>query len=311
MPYSNELADFDRLGIDLNSSQMIVLKALMGAAGGTSKAVSYKEIANYLENMQKKKYSKAYIYRQLTELEKEGYVTAHQEIGQVRNYQISEAEIRKMLKEKREEALSALEEKKDEYSKRRKLLQSVNPENVAFSVFNQLMGLEPVKGSLIIEGQENVRSTIIREFGETAKPGDILRIIAPASLLTPGGLKQVGAAELSLIRRAVDGVKIVGLLMPAEGKITFTKELIDRYVSTIADTFTKLFSTGNISFRIAKKNYKTYRMVSLNSDKMLLYLTHAAESDMAALVQYKDNPGLIDDAIKTFDTIFEEATATF
>jgi hypothetical protein len=48
-------------------------------------------------------------------------------------------------------------------------------------------------------------------------------------------------------------------------------------------------------------------MVSLNSDKMLLYLTHAAESDMAALIQRKDNPGLIDDAVKTFDTIYDEA----
>jgi hypothetical protein len=38
---------------------------------------------------------------------------------------------------------------------------------------------------------------------------------------------------------------------------------------------------------------------------MLLYLTHAKESDMAALVHRKDNPGLIDDAIRTFDELWE------
>jgi len=95
--------------------------------------------------------------------------------------------------------------------------------------------------------------------------------------------------------------------MPLEGKQSLTTDLILNYIQHIGDAFTKLASTGNISFRIAKKNYQTYRMVSLNSDKMLLYLTHAAESDMAALIQRKDNPGLIDDAVKTFDTIYDEA----
>ena len=98
--------------------------------------------------------------------------------------------------------------------------------------------------------------------------------------------------------------------MLVEGEISFTKELIMKYIEHAADTFARLTSTGNVSFKIAKKNYQTYRMVSLNSDKMLLYLTHAAESDMAALIQRKDNPGLIDDAVKTFDAIFEEGMDT-
>jgi hypothetical protein len=38
---------------------------------------------------------------------------------------------------------------------------------------------------------------------------------------------------------------------------------------------------------------------------MLLYLTHAKESDMAALVHREDNPKLIDDAISTFDKLWE------
>ena len=168
------------------------------------------------------------------------------------------------------------------------------------------MGLESAQGSIIIEGIENVRSTIIREFGETAKAGDEIRVMAPASILHKG-LEKSGMAEMSLMAKAMDGVKIFGLLMPAEGKISFTTELISNYIKHIADTYAKLASTGNISLRIAKKNYQTYRMVSLNSDKMLLYLTHAAESDMAALIQRKDNPGLIDDAVKTFHAIYDEA----
>jgi len=47
-------------------------------------------------------------------------------------------------------------------------------------------------------------------------------------------------------------------------------------------------------------------MVALNTDVMLLYLTHSPESDMAALVRREDNPGLVDDALSTFDKIWEE-----
>ena len=146
---------------------------------------------------------------------------------------------------------------------------------------------------------------MIREFGEAANPGDEIRVLAPASVFE-GGLEKSGVAEMSLMTRAMDDVKIIVLLMPVEGKQSRTIELILNYIQNVGNTFVKLASTGNILLRIAKEEMKTYRMVSLNSDKMLLYLTHAPESDMAALIQREDNPGLIDDALKTFDKIYDE-----
>ncbi|MHA1136789.1 MAG: hypothetical protein ACTSSE_09895 [Candidatus Thorarchaeota archaeon] len=298
-------SNFDQLGIDIYSSPMMILKAVMAASGGPAKFVTYKEIVESLKKMRKKKpYTKAYIYRHLSNLEKEGYLVIDA-VQKPRKYAISESGILGSFEKKKERALSELQGKRQEVTTRLNMLKSVNSESFAFVVFNQLMGLESVQGSIIIEGIENVRSTIIREFGEAAKTGDMIRVMAPGSILDKG-LKKSGMAEMSLMARAVDGVKIFGLLMPAEGKLEFTTKLIANYVKDIADTFARLAATGNIGLKIAKKNYQTYRMVSLNSEKMLLYLTHVAESDMAALIQRKDNPGLIDDAVKTFDTIYEE-----
>jgi len=112
-------------------------------------------------------------------------------------------------------------------------------------------------------------------------------------------------AEMSLMVKAAEGVKVIGLLMP-DSEQSVATELVVNYIQNIGETFTKYATTGNILMRIAKENIKTYRMVSLNREKMLLYLTHAAKSDMAALIYRKDNPGLIDDAVDTFDRIFEE-----
>ena len=305
---SRESDDFSRLGIDVDSSQMMILKAVMAAAGGPSIFVTYKEIAEHLQKLEKKKkpYTKAYIYRHLSDMNDEGYLVIDS-VQTPRRYAISESGIVSSFGLKQKEALSNLRTKRQEITTRLNLLKTVNSENIAFILYNQLMGLESTGESIIIEGIENVRSTVIREFGEAAKPGDVIRVIAPASVLDRG-LQQSGMAEMSLMGRAIDGVKIIALMMPARGKESVTKELISSYIKNVRDSFVRLASTGNISLRIAKENYKTYRMVSLNSDKMLLYLTHAADSDMAALILRKDNPGLIDDAVTTFDRIYDGAS---
>ena len=289
--------NFSLLGIDVNASQMTILKAVMAAAGGPSIFVTYKEIAKHLDH------TKAYIYRHLSNLNEEGYLVIDP-VQTPRKYAISEAGIINSLKKKQEESLAKLQTRKIETSTKLNLLKNVNSESIAFVIYNQLMGLESSGESIIIEGIENVRSSIIREFGKPSKAGDEIRVIASASLLD-GGLDQPGMTEMSLMGRAVDGVKIIGLLMP-QGEVSFSTELIANFMENIGEAFMSLSSTGNITIRLAKENIKTYRMVCLNREKMLLYLTHAAESDMAALVHRKDNPGLIDDAVDTFDKIHAE-----
>lgn len=304
MSRDNDRSGFHFLGVNIDSSQMRVLKGLMAAAGGPSKFVTYKEIAKHIEKIEEKKYTKAYIYRRLTDLENEGFIVVDT-IRHPKQFSISEAGIVKELEKKRKKILSETQTKRQEVITKQNLITTTNPEEVAITLYNQLVGKDTIEESLVIEGVESVRSTIIREFGEFAKPGDEIRVIAPASILD-SGLEKSGMAEMSLMVRAMDGVKIIGLIMPVEGKQSITTELILNYIQNVGDAFIRLSSSGNIVLRVAKENYKTYRMVSLNSEKMLLYLTHAAESDKAALIQRKDNPGLIDDAVKTFDTLFHE-----
>lgn len=296
-------SNFDKLGIDVDSSQIMILKAVMTASGGPSKFVTYKEIAESLQKLEKKKYTKAYIYRHLSDLEQEGYLVIDA-VQKPKRYAISESGILGFLKKKQGETLTELKTKRQDVSARLNLLKSISAESVAFVAFNQLMGVQSAQGSIIIEGIENVRNSVIREFGKTAEPGDEIRVFSPASLLD-GGLDQAGMAEMSLITRAEDGVKILGLLMPA-GDISFTKELIARFMKNSGNEFMKVASSGNIVIKIGKESIKTYRMVSLNRDKMLLYLTHGTDSDMAALIHRKDNPGLIDDAVDTFDRLSAE-----
>ena len=103
------------LGFDVDSSSMMILKAVMTASGGPSKFVTYKQIAEALQKKERKKkpYTKAYVYRHLTELEEEGFLVVDA-VQKPRRYAISESAILTSLKKKREAALSELQAKKQE-----------------------------------------------------------------------------------------------------------------------------------------------------------------------------------------------------
>lgn len=296
------LSNLEKLGVDIDSSDMQVFRAVLVAAVGTDKYVKYGEIAASLESIANKKYTKAYIYRRLSELEESGFL-AVDNIRSPRTYAIVETSVAKALEAKRNEKLSESLTKRQELTTMINRLKSVKSQELALMLHKQLAGISSMTDPGIIEGVENVRSTIIREFADGAKEGDLIRVLGHASTLADG-LGPGGVTELRLMQSGFRGVKVQGLLTPV-GDDSLNLNLMAGHLTPMVEVFEQASKTGNIQLKFTREPINTYRIVTLNEDKMLLYLTHAKESDMAALVHRKDNPGLIDDAIRTFDELWE------
>lgn len=292
----------ERLGVDMSSSEMQVFRAVLMAAGGTERPVNYRKIATNLESIANKKYTKAYIYRRLHDLEEDGFIIADN-IHSPRTYMITESSVAKALDSRRKQKLSETLTMRQDLTTNLNRFKSVKSHELALMLHKQLAGVSAFTDSLLIEGVENVRSTIIREFADGAKEGDVVRVLGHASTLAEG-LGPGGVTELRVMQAGFRGVKVLGLLTPV-GEDTFDVELLAKHLVPLAEVFEQAAGTGNIQLRISHEPIKTYRIVSLNEDKMLLYLTHAKESDVAALVHRKDNPGLLNDALRTFDEIWE------
>ena len=295
------MTTLQKLGVDMSSSEMQVFRAVLMAAKGTEKSVNYHEIATSLESIDRK-YTKAYIYRRLRNLEEDGFVIADT-IHSPRTYTITESSVAKALNSRRKERLSESLTKRQDLTTKLNRLRSVKSQELALMLHKQLVGVSAFSDSLLIEGVENVRSTIIREFADGAREGDVVRVLGHASTLAEG-LGPGGVTELRVMQAGFRGVKVMGLLTPV-GQDTFDVKLLAKHLVPLAEVFEQAASTGNIQLRLSQEPLKTYRIVSLNEDKMLLYLTHAKESDVAALVHRNDNPGLLDDALRTFDEIWE------
>ncbi|TET09162.1 MAG: hypothetical protein E3J86_08970 [Candidatus Thorarchaeota archaeon] len=293
---------FDTLRVDMNSSHMQVFQAILTAAGGPDKPVSYGEIAKNLESLFDKKYTKAYIYRRLNDLVEDGFIIVDT-ILTPRTYSFSETSVKNALETKRKEEHSSRLTKQEELTTKLNRLKAAKSQDLVLMLHNQLVGISSIEGSVMIEGIENVRSTIIREFADGAKEGDLVRVLGHSSTLAEG-LEPGGVTELKLMQSGFRGVKVKGLMTPT-GQDTLDLNLMIRHVGPMVEVFKEVIKTGNIELRFTREPIDTYRIVSLNEDKMLLYLTHAKESDMAALIHRKDNPGLVDDALRTFDELWE------
>lgn len=296
-------SNLERLGVDLSSSEMQVFKAVF-AAGGMNKSVKYGEIASSLESMtgRKKPFTKAYIYRRLNELAQSGFI-AVDTISTPRTYTITEVNVERALESIRQEKLSESLKQRQEITTQLNRLKHVRGQELALMLHKQLAGISSIGDSQMIEGVENVRSTIIREFADRAKEGDVLRILGHASTLAEG-LGPGGVTELRVMQAGFRGVTVLGLLTPV-GQESLDLNLMAGHLTPHIEVFDQVAKTGNIHLKFSREPIRTYRIVSLNEDKMLLYLTHAKESDVAALIHRKDNPGLIDDAIRTFNELWE------
>ena len=302
MPSKKVKSDLELLGIDLSASQMQTFQAVLFAAGSTRKAVKYDQIAGHLETQAGRKFTKAYIYRQLKDLEDAGLIKTDT-IARPRNYSITESSVAKALESRRLKKISEYLTLRQDLTTNLNRLKTTNPQELAIILHRTLVGSSSVGKSGVIEGVENVRHTIIREFADEAQKGDVVRILAHASTIVDG-LGPAGITEIKILEAGFKGAKVMGLLTPI-GKNSLDPSLMAGHLTSIMNVFEQVTETGNIQLKISQEPAHTYRMVSLNENKMLLYLTHAKESDVAALVHHDDNPGLIDDAIRTFDRLWE------
>ncbi len=302
MPSRKREISLEKLGVDMTSSEMQVFKAVLVAAGGISTPTTYNEIASSLESIVGRKYTKAYVYRQLNSLEENGFIIVDI-INTPRTYTITDSSVVEALEAKRKSKLSESLLRKKDVTARINQLESIKKQELALMFHKQLVGTKPIDKSQVVEGIENVRSVIIQEFADYAKTGDRIRVLGHASTLAEG-LGPGGVTELKVIQAGFRGVKVQGLLTPI-GQEDLDLNLMARHLAPMVEVFEKVTGTGNIQLKLTREPINTYRIVCLNEDKMLLYLTHAKESDVAAVIHRDYNPGLIDDAIKTFDNLWE------
>ncbi|MFW9911487.1 MAG: hypothetical protein ACFFEU_03395 [Candidatus Thorarchaeota archaeon] len=292
---------FERIGVDMSSRDMQVLRLLIGMEK-SSVGVTFAELFDQLKE-KGIKLSKVWIYKCLGRLEDEGFISTER-IESPRRYKTSEGTIAEALKRKLSSRVNELKSDQAEVKADLKTVKDTTVRDLTMMAYDTIVGSVPIDTSTVIEGVENVRSTLIREIFQKARPGDIIRQISPIQVMDRDN-ETSGVTEMQLLMKAAEGIRLWSILVPTEDA-SRDPSLISRYIGGLGKLLQEVMKTGNIEVRSPRTPLRTYRMVALNTDVILLYLTHSPASDMAALVRREDNPGLVDDALNTFDKIWEE-----
>ncbi len=251
-----------------------------------------------------KRFSRAWIYKCLSNLEADGFIIVNR-IDTPNTYSADPESIGHALQTYIDRTKIKLADEIDETEQQIAFLENIDSDEVSRYIIQKLTGRDVERLTGVIEGLQNVRSTIVQEMCTGVGEGDILRISARSNVLDLGGTSS--HVEEKVIEAARDGLEVRSLL----SQDPFGARLIETILHSFAEGEHELMETGlasgKVQIRLAEKKDIGYTMISLNREKMLLFLAHSPRPDSVALITRKGNHILIDDAVNAFDALWDEA----
>ncbi len=305
MTVENLSLDLERIGVHLSAPEIQVLGAMLKAANETQGEITFQQIHANITSEKGKAPSKAWVYKCISNLESNQFITVNR-LGKPRHYTATIETIMAGLANSRSRQLGILGDERKELSENLKSLEGTDMQDVASVIIGIMTGRKPKLTSGHIEGRDNVRLAMIRELCANTSPGDVLRLTEGANLLDLSPASS-GPVEKALLEAVQNGLTIKALLtsqMPqGQGPASLAS-----FLSKTSSLVVRGILDGRLQLRATPQHTSTYRMLCLNEEKMILFMSKAPYPDSAALIYRDDNPIMVDDAIATFDRLWESAT---
>jgi len=296
--------DLERIGVHLSAPEIQVLGAMLRAGNETQGEITFQQVYANITREKAKAPSKAWVYKCISNLESNQFITVNR-LGKPRHYTATIETIMAGLANSRSRQLDTLEDERKELSENLESLEMADMQDMANTIIGIMTERKPKLTSGHIEGRNNVRMAMIRELCGNTSPGDVLRITESANLLDLGPSKS-GPVEKALLEAVQDGLTIKALLtaqMPqGQGPASLAS-----FLSKTSSLVVQGILDGRLQLRAIPQPVSTYRMLCFNEEKMILFMSKAPYPDSAALICRNDNPTMVDDAVATFDRLWESA----
>ncbi|NHJ13679.1 MAG: hypothetical protein EAX95_08380 [Candidatus Thorarchaeota archaeon] len=306
MKIQETVKNLRRLGIEISDFEIDLLGCLYDVAGGFSRWVTAKQIWQQVTSraVKSKKLSKTWFYKGLNELSEDGFVLIDR-IARPVKYMITKDSLAQGVERKKGKRELELRERKKLLSEKEELLRTTDSNQLATEVMNFLKGERLGAKSEVIEGLDNIRAVIDQEIIGRAGTGDEIWTVNPIFILESGLLSS--PTDRKIIEATFRGVKVKGLMiLTGEGNSADLTRL-GGYMKNVVELFTKSTQLGNLEVRVLPPGIRTYRILGVNKDRIMLYLTDVAQADIAAFIRYEDNPSFIEDAIISFEKLWAQA----
>ncbi len=277
---------------------------MLRAGNETQGEITFQQIYANIKSERSKAPSKAWIYKCISNLESNQFITVNR-LGRPWHFTATIETIMAGLANSQSRQRSILEDERKELSEDVESLEGADMQDMANIIIGIMIGRKPKLTSGHIEGKDNVRIAMIRELCGNTSPGDVLRLTEGANLLdlTPANS---GPVEKALLEAVQNGLTIKALLtsqMPQGQGLASLASFLSKTSSLVVQGILD----GRLQLRATPQPTSTYRMLCLNEEKMILFMSKAPYPDSAALIYRDDNPTMVDDAVATFERLWESA----
>jgi DNA-binding PadR family transcriptional regulator len=296
----------DGIGVVMSKSEEDVLAAILETCKNQNSA-TFDDIQTLLAENGSKKMSKQWIYQCLSNLDEAGFIQAVRGFPQdPTKYVASILTLRAGLKKAQTEKSQRLDQEERKLSEDIKKLESLEPSRLAHRLIESFTEESQGSSPIVVQGITSVRNIFQTEILENSNRGDIVRLGGRFSFID---LQHPGesSVELKIIEKSIEGVVIRALIQIGKDQIDDAlEENIDFFLS-MREVIIESIKSGYLELRVIPMENSTYQFVSLNSEKMLLFLTGTKQPDTVALFTRHNRSVLLDDAIGSFDQLWAKA----
>ncbi|MDF1538554.1 MAG: hypothetical protein P1Q69_06595 [Candidatus Thorarchaeota archaeon] len=304
MKRSSATRIMEKIGLSLNGRDVQILGIILNLQMDTRIGHTVEEIHAEANTTIEKRFSKAWIYKCLSNLENDGFIIVNR-IDTPNTYSADPESIGHALQTYIDRTKIKLADEIEETEQQIEYLENIVSDDISRYIIQELAGNDVERLTGLIEGLQNVRSIIVRGMCTGVGEGDILRINAKSNVLDLGGTSS--HVEQRILEAARDGLEVRALLNQAPFGIRLTETILRSFAEGEKELMETGLASGKVQIRLADKEETGYTMVSLNRDKMVLFLAYSPRPDSVALITRKGNHILIDDAVNSFDALWDRA----
>ncbi len=305
MSRTNETECFATLGISLNSREFQILKYILQISEREKRQPTFSDIQGMANASTDVPVSKQWIYRCLKNLEESKFITVDR-INKPARYSASLIDTRNGFSLLAEQKATTLQEEWKQVAAKLETIQSCNTYDLAYYLVDTLSGNRAENRSGVIEGVSNIRQTIAMEICEKPRMGDTIRINNRRTIVEIDTNAPV-SIERMLLETCTKNVRMMALLDREPLQRLIEDGSLMQFMAKEKETLLHILNTGNLEIRVAEKNLVPYRMITLNSEKLFLFLADKPRTDTVALISRESNPMLLDEAVNAFDETWKNS----
>jgi len=178
-------------------------------------------------------------------------------------------------------------------------LNSADSREIAAHLIAALSGRPQEDTRGVLMGTERVRTAITKEISVGAVQGSVLRFMQGLEAIvgTQLDMSPFEHAVFEAIRR---GATARAILFPSEDQGS-PEEALVRFLGIIGTRLVDALRSRRLQLRLLAGSRNTYRMTCIDEHTIIMFLSTAYMPDAAVLIRSRDNPGVISDAIRTFE----------